>query len=460
MPIKPQLLASTNSSTQDAAARGKSRLTRLRGLQSQHTPPVSMSKVACIILAGGQGSRLFPLTQARCKPAIQFGGRYKLIDVPISNALASGIDQVFVLTQFLSRSLHHHIFSTYRPNPITGGFVEVLSAEQRANNTNWYAGTADSVRQNLDYIFETGAEYVLILSGDQLYHIDFQAMLQAMIQQDVDLLVATLAIDAKQATRMGIMKVNEDHSIIDFHEKPTHFNDLERLKTSPKTLKSLGFHRPDTRPYLGSMGIYLFKRHALCDLLSQDTREDFGKHLIPTQVTRGKIGAFAHDGYWEDIGTVESFLEANIALTQKKAPFDLYMPGKPIFSTAHHLPGAKMHSCTITDSIVCEGSLLDSVKIQDSVIGQRSVIKRGTSIHHSYLMGNDAYASATSHHKYEIGEECFLKKCIIDKDVVIGNQVHLVNKQEVRDYDSTHFYVRDGVIVVPRGAVIPSGFVF
>ncbi len=448
--------AAKNITLDDLKEAEKKKSSISKGIKKQKViQTVDMSKVACIILAGGQGTRLFPLSKNRCKPAIEFGGRYRLIDVPISNALGSGIDTIFVLTQFLSRSLHHHILHTYPPNALTGGFVEVLTAEQRANCNRWYNGTADAVRQNLDYLLEISAEYVLVLSGDQLYRMDFCSMLQTAITTDVDVLVATLAVDEKEARRMGILKVNEDHDIIDFHEKPSSIQALDRLRTSPEILHKMGFISGSEKPFLGSMGIYLFKREALIQMLDTDLREDFGKHIIPAKVGKGKIGAFAHNGYWEDIGTVESFYEANLALAEPQPPFDLYAESMPIFTTAHTLPGAKIRGGHINHAIICEGSVIEANEITRSIIGQRSIIRKGTIIQNSYIMGNDLHGTPS-----EIGEDCLIKKAIIDKQVTLRNRVHLINKQNLTDYDSDLIYVRDGIIVVPRGVTLPEGFTF
>jgi glucose-1-phosphate adenylyltransferase len=282
------------------------------------------SSIACIILGGGQGTRLMPLTQSRCKPALSFGGRYRLIDVPISNSLNAGITKIFVLTQFLARSLHQHIFKTYRHGYPSAGFIEVVSAEQRPGKQEWFQGTADAVRQNLEYFRETDAEFFLILSGDQLYRLDFEKLFQCTEQKEVDVWVATLAVNAKDASRMGVMKVNEDHHIIDFHEKPTSHAALERLRTPASILQKMRLSSNEEKQFLGSMGIYLFRREALFSLLVNDKRDDFGKHLIPTQVKNGKIAAFIHEGYWEDIGTIESFYTANLALNSETPPFNCH----------------------------------------------------------------------------------------------------------------------------------------
>lgn len=429
-----------------------------------------MSSVACIILGGGQGTRLFPLTQSRCKPALVFGGRYRLIDVPISNSLHAGITKIFVLTQFLARSLHRHIFRTYRQDPFCPGFIEVLSAEQRPGKSDWFQGTADAVRQNAEYLLETPAEFFLILSGDQLYHMDFEKMLQCTEQKEVDVWVATLAVGKKEASRMGIMKVNEDHHIIDFFEKPSSDEILEKMKTPTSIVKKMGLNAQEDKEYLGSMGIYLFRREALFNLLVRDQRDDFGKHLIPTQVKKGRIAAFVHEGYWEDIGTIESFYTANLALNQPNPPFSYHDEKNTLFTTCSHLPGPRFGNCHIRSSTICEGSIIDAEEVSNSLLGQRTVVKRGTIIRDSYLMGNDFYQypeTSTSKSAFsnlprspEIGEECIIQKAIIDKDVSIGNRVHLVNRKNLTTFDGDPIFVRDGIIVVSRGAVLPDDFIF
>ncbi len=426
--------------------------------------PVNMSNVACVILGGGQGSRLYPLTKSRCKPAICFGGRYRLIDVPISNSLNSDIQKIFVVTQFLASSLHKHIFQAYRLGTFSPGFIEVLSAEQKMDRTTWYLGTADAVRQNMEYLLETNAEYFLILSGDQLYRLDFRQMMQTAIQKDVDVLVATLAVNEQDAKRMGIMKINEDHHIIDFYEKPSERADLDRLKTAPASLEKMGLDSNSEKCYLGSMGIYLFKRQALFKLLQDDPREDFGKHLIPTKVKSGSIAAFAHDGYWEDIGTIGSFYKANMALTTSEPPFDCYNELQPIYTNRHHLPGPKIYNTKIKLSIVCEGTIIEAEEICNSLLGHRAVIKRDTVIQDSYIMGHDFYTAPSdmgggAAKNLCIDAGCTIRSAIIDKNVSIGKNVQLVNKNNLTNYDGDNIFIRDGVIVVPRGASIPDGFV-
>ncbi len=424
------------------------------------------STVASIILGGGQGTRLFPLTQSRCKPALVFGGRYRIVDIPIANSLHAGITKIFILTQFLARSLHRHIFNTYRQDALSPGFIEVLSAEQKPTKCDWFQGTADAVRQNIEYLLETSAEFFLILSGDQLYRLDFDKLLRCTEQSDVDVWVATLAVTAKDAPRLGIMKIDESNHIVDFYEKPNTPEALERMKTSASAMHQLGLAHGEGKEFLGSMGIYLFRRSALVKLLEEDPREDFGKHLIPTQVKKGRIGAFVHEGYWEDIGTIESFYEANLALNKENPPFTCHDDAHPIFATNSNLPGPHVRACHIESSTLCEGSIIEGERISNSIIGQRSVIKRGTVVEDSYLMGNDFYHFENTETAAElptsplIGEKCLIKRAIIDKNVFLGNRVQLINKHNMRTFDSAHLYVRDGIIVIPRGTVIPNDFVF
>ena len=425
---------------------------------------VDMSRVCSIILGGGQGTRLYPLTKRNCKPAILFGGRFRLVDVPLSNALNSNIHKNYIVTQFLSASLHQHIFHSYRNASPSRGFIEILGAEQKPEKTNWFKGTADAIRQNLEYLIETPADYFLILSGDQLYHMDFQKMVQTAQEKDVDVLVATLPVNRKDARRMGIMKVNEDQSIVDFVEKPQDDDTIDRFVTSSTSLENMGLAGDSDRNLLGSMGIYLFKRSCLIKLLLEDMRDDFGKHLIPTKVKSGSIAAFVHDGYWEDIGTIESFYEANIALTRQSPPFNLYDEAYPITTSHSHLPGTRLINTAVTDSIICEGSHIEAEKVANSILGQRTVIKKGTTIEDSYIMGNDFYhlPNHDAHglpDKLVIEENCTIKRAIIDKNVFIGKGAKLINKNNLREYDGQGIYIRDGIIVVQRGATIPPGFV-
>lgn len=410
-------------------------------------------RVASIILGGGEGVRLFPLTLSRCKPAIPVGGRYRLIDFSISNSLNSGYQKIFILTQFLSSSLHQHIFRTYQFDPFSGGFIELLPAEQKPHKKTWYQGTADAVRQSLECFIETPVDYFLILSGDQLYNMDFRPMLQFAHENDADLVVASHPVNAKDASRMGILKVDQDFQIKDFCEKPKTQEELDP------------FYLPNAegKHYLGSMGIYLFKREVLFDLLLADSREDFGKHLIPTKVKEGGVYTYIHHGYWEDIGTIGSFYEANIALTQVNPHFNCYDETYPIYTSRSYLPGAKISNSQINQSIICEGSIVEASSISNTILGPRSVIKKGAIIRDSYVMGNEFYTPPVQIKNrpstLSIGKDCVIEHAIIDKYVNIGDGVQLINKDRLTTYDGEHVFIRDGVIIVPRGADLPDGFI-
>lgn len=426
--------------------------------------PVDMSRVAGVILGGGQGSRLFPLTATRCKPAVRFCGKYRLIDVPLSNCINSHIHKIFVITQFLSSSLHRHLFQTYRFDRFSSGFLEILSAEQRPSANMWFQGTADAVRQNLEYLVETPVDYFLILSGDQLYNMDFSHMVRFAKATDADLVLSVLPVGPEEARRMGILKVDHEDWITEFYEKPEKKSVLDQLECLPSVLHRTGVSPASNRCYLGSMGIYLFKREALFKLLKTDVREDFGKHLIPTKVQEGGVAAYIYDGYWEDIGTIKSFYHANLAMTQPTPAFRCYDEGNPVYCYNTNLPAPKVFQTYITNSILCEGAIVQADEVSHSILGPRSVAKRGCLIRDSYVMGNDFYQAPFRHldrcpRELVIGEDCIIQKAIIDKNVCIGDGVKLVNKDNLSHYDGEHIYIRDGIIVVTRGAHVPNGFV-
>ncbi len=423
-----------------------------------------MKLVASIILGGGEGTRLYPLTLTRCKPAINFGGKYRLIDVPISNSIHADCYKIFVLTQFLSSSLHHHIFQTYMQGGRASGLIEVLTAEQKPTHKAWFQGTADAVRQNIDYLLESPVEYFLILSGDQLYNINFREMLAFAKSTDADVVVAALPVNAQDATRMGILKVNQNNFITEFVEKPQDKALLQKLRSPQEVIERVGVASESKRKYLGSMGIYLFKRKALVELLMKDPREDFGKHLIPSQVEMGRAAAFLYEGYWEDIGTIETFYQANMALTDPRPQFSFHNEERPIFTCRYDLPPAKFLDTQLKQAILCEGTVVEADEITHSILGPRSVIRKGSIIRDSYIMGNDYYQSTVRDHNRlppnpHIGENCIITRAIIDKNATIGKGVQLINKQKLNHFNGENIFIRDGVIIVPRGATIPDGFI-
>jgi glucose-1-phosphate adenylyltransferase len=424
---------------------------------------IDMKVVASIILGGGEGTRLYPLTLSRCKPAISFAGKYRLIDVPISNSIHANCHKIFVLTQFLSSSLHQHIFQTYLQNGRGASLIEILTAEQTPTQKAWFQGTADAVRQNIDYLLESPVEYFLILSGDQLYNLDFRKMVRFAKETDADLVIASLPIAAQDASRMGVLKVNNQNFVTDFYEKPKEKAILQRLRSSPEIIERAGINVEHKKHYLGSMGIYLFKRKALADLLTHDTREDFGKHLIPTKVQTGKVAAFLYDGYWEDIGTVETFYQANMALTENHSAFNFYNEKQPIFSLHYDLPPVKICDTQLKQTLICEGTVIEAKEVSHSILGPRTVIHKGSIIRDTYIMGNDYYISAVSdHHRLpaipHIGKDCVIQRAIIDKNAHIGNGVRLINTNQLTYLNGENIFIRDGIIIVPRGALIRDGF--
>ncbi len=441
-----------------------SEMTRRAEKKTPNTSPVDMRRVAAIVLGGGQGTRLFPLTSTRCKPAISFGGHNRLIDISIINAIHSYCDKIYIITQFLSTSLHKHICRTYQGNSaFSNGFLDILSAEQRPSHDEWFQGTADAVRQNLYYLKEAPVDYFLILSGDQVYSMDFREMVAFANNMNADVVVGALPVNLENAKRMGILRIDQNsNAVTDFVEKPQQTEILDTLKLSRAFRNRLEIDESEKKFYLGSMGIYLFKRQALIDLLTSDPREDFGKHLLPTKVSQGGAYAYIHDGYWEDIGTIKTFYEANLALTYPSAPLNYYNEAYPFIRNFSQLPGAKIINCMINNSIICEGSIVEAEEVTHSILGPRSVIKKGAVIRHSYIMGNDFYhppsVDSRFPEKLHIGENTIIQKAIVDKDVYIGKGVHLVNKANLTNYDSDKVYIREGIIVVPRGAYIPDGF--
>jgi glucose-1-phosphate adenylyltransferase len=410
---------------------------------------VDMGVVASVILGGGQGSRLFPLTETRCKPAMPFGGKYRLIDIPLSNSIHSDCRKIFVVTQFLSAPLHKHIIETYRFDAFSSGFVELLTAEKSPKNEMWFQGTADAIRQSLDYLIRLPVEYFLILSGDQIYRMDFREMVAFAKEKDADVTVATLPIDEVEASRMGLMKTDENDKIVDFCEKPKSSALLEKMR-----LPHLG-----KKDFLASMGIYLFKREVLIDLLERDLREDFGKHLIPTLVNEGRAYSFFYEGYWEDVGTVKSFYDVNIAVTKKNAPFNIHDKLYPIFSEKTELPAPHVIGGSLQEVILCEGAVIHGGEYVNSIIGPRTTIDTGCHISHSVLMGHDGYAGGEGASEVcTIGKNCLVRGAILDKGVHLGDGVKLVNMKGLDTFDGEGVHIRDGVIVVTRGAKLPDGF--
>lgn len=407
--------------------------------------------IITVILAGGKGTRLFPLTKNHSKPAVPYGGRYRLIDIPISNSINSDIKNIFVLAQYLTTELEFHLQNTYQFDHFSKAAIHFISPQETADGSKiWFDGTADAVRKSLSTLLKTSAEYFLILSGDQLYNVDFNKMFSYAKEKNANLTVAALKVDKQEAPRLGILKTNTNNFITDFIEKPQDPSLLENYKLN------------GSDKYLASMGIYIFKREALISLLEEDKRDDFGQHLIPTEMKKGKTAAFIYDGYWEDIGTISSYYEANLALTDQSFDLDIYNEKKPIFTRPCYLPGPMINHTSIDRSILCDGSIIFADKIENSIIGIRSHIKRGSIIKDSILVGNHISflgKRGTSYESCEIGENCLIEKTIIDEHVFIGNNVKLINKNKLDTYDGEGIYIRDGIIVIAANTIIPDNYV-
>lgn len=423
-------------------------------------------QVATVILAGGEGTRLHPLTIHHSKPAVSYGGRYRLIDIPISNSINSDFRQIFVIAQYLSAELQHHISQSYRFDLFNPGSVDVLTPQMKeGGEKEWFEGTADAVRKNLTTILKSPADYFLILSGDQLYNMNFQLMIAFAEEKQADLTIACLPVLEKEASRMGLLKLDSTHKVIDFAEKPKEKEKLKQFILPHRFFQEAQIKPTQDPYYLGSMGIYVFKREALVSLLQKDPRHDFGHHLIATCVNEGKTFAYPFHGYWEDIGTVASYYEANLLLTTSTRGLNTYDENNPIYTRPSFLPGPKIKRTKITQSILCEGSIIEAEEIHHSIIGLRSHIKQGTIIRDTVLMGNHFYMSPASNEKqpsqeFGIGEHCLIEKAIIDEHVTIGNHVKLINKQNLQTYEGEGLFVRDGIIIIPAGTHIPDHFEF
>jgi glucose-1-phosphate adenylyltransferase len=425
----------------------------------------NLSHVLSIILAGGAGKRLFPLTQDRSKPAVPLGGKYRLIDIPISNCLNSRLRKIFVLTQFNSASLNHHVTNSYRFDPFAEGFVEVLAAEQTMTNPNWFQGTADAVRQHLHRFTGREDDYQLILAGDQLYRMNFQSLLDSHWQTGADVTVCVIPKSEAQASTFGLLKLGADGRIEQFREKPKG-DALHEMKTDTSRL-GLSPEQAAERPYLASMGIYLFRRSVLIDLLADPAVIDFGYQVIPKAIQQYDVYGFLFDSYWEDLGTVEAFFKANIDLTTSEPHFDFHDMTHPIFTRPRFLPSTRIEECEIRQSIVAEGCILKGAHIFHSVVGIRSVIGENVELERAMIMGADYYEDSddeeynrqTGVPNIGIGAGSVVHNAIIDKNAHIGANVRILNEARVQQFDGKGYYIRDGIVIVPKKGVIPDGTV-
>ncbi|NLP58755.1 glucose-1-phosphate adenylyltransferase [Lutibacter sp. B1] len=415
------------------------------------------NNVLAIILGGGQGSRLYPLTQARSKPAVAIAGKYRLVDIPISNCLNSDIKRMFVLTQFNSASLNRHIKNTYHFSFFSSAFVDVLAAEQTPGNHTWFQGTADAVRQSMHHFSRYNFEYALILSGDQLYQMDYNEMIEAHIESKADITLATIPVNAKDATSFGILKSNEDNVITSFIEKPS--SDLLPDWTSEVSDEM----KAENRNYLGSMGIYIFNRDLLIELMNDPNTIDFGKEIIPQSINKHRVVSYQYEGYWTDIGTIHSFFEANIGLTDDIPKFDLYSRDKRIYTRARMLATTKIEGTLLEKTVIAEGCIINAAEIVRSVIGIRSRIGKDSKVFNTYMMGADFYQKLEQVIDENIipigiGSRCFIKNAILDKNCCIGDDVKIHGGKHLKDIDTDTYTVRDGIVIIKKGAVIPDGF--
>jgi glucose-1-phosphate adenylyltransferase len=420
-------------------------------------------EILAVILGGGAGTRLYPLTASRSKPAVPIAGKYRLVDIPISNCINCGISRMFVLTQFNSASLNRHIKNTYHFSAFSSAFVDILAAEQTPDNPTWYQGTADAVRQCLRHIGPFESDYVLILSGDQLYQMDFNEMLENHKKMNADISIATIPVVARDASDFGIMKKNEEGYITSFTEKPKRDMLPDWESDTGEEMRKKG------KLYLASMGIYIFTRKMLFDLLQSEYKEgtDFGKEIIPQSIQKYKIASYQYDGYWTDIGNIYSFFEANLNLTADLPEFNLFDNSKAIYTRARMLPPAKISGTTLEKTLIAEGCIINASRIENSVAGIRSRIEHGTTVVSSYVMGNDyfetlddiASANKSGIPLLGIGHRCYIRNAIIDKNVRIGNDVRINGGNHLENSDHSLYTIKDGVVVVKKGAVIPNGFV-
>ncbi|MDP7441155.1 MAG: glucose-1-phosphate adenylyltransferase [Verrucomicrobiota bacterium] len=430
---------------------------------SQVVTRAGKARVLSVVMGGGQGSRLFPLTRDRSKPAVPLAGKYRLVDIPISNCINSRLNQIYLLTQFNSASLHRHITHTYKFDRFSGGFVDILAAEQTPTSDSWYEGTADAVRKNLSHLLNNDFEYIMILSGDQLYRIDFREIIAVHIEREAELTVATIPVGRDLAPSFGIMHNDDRGRISRFVEKPNKPELLDSLKLSPdqaaeQELESGGDH------YLASMGIYLFNRKSLIELLDNDMT-DFGKHIIPRSIETHRVYSFVYRGYWEDIGTIRAFFEANLDMTSMLPQFDFFQMETPVYTRARFLPASKINGAAIEQAIISDGCIIDRSRISHSLIGVRSFIASGCRLHRSILLGSNKYETEASKAESDrdgiprvgVGENTRIENTIIDKDARIGANCVITPDGKPMHFDDENYFIRDGIVIIPRNAVIPNG---
>ncbi len=417
-----------------------------------------------LILGGGRGTRLYPLVKARSKPAVSLGGQYRMIDIPVSNCINSGFRNIYVITQFNSASLNNHIYNAYRFDNFSGGHVSILAAEQTDTNIDWYQGTADAVRKNLSHFDNEFVNNVVILSGDQVYRMNYNVMLQHMLETGADIVVGTVPVVREDAKGFGVMLVNKRGQITNFMEKPKEAEELDSLKLSEDQKKMFNIEDPE-KEYLASMGIYVFRRNVLKEILSDVSMMDFGKDIIPEAIKKYKVFSYAFQGYWEDVGTIKAYFEANISFGSKNPPFDFYDENAPIYTHVRYLSPSKVEKATVTSSIIADGCRIENATIKECVIGVRSVVQSGSTLERVVMMGSDYYEDNDDIErlnvkhipKIGIGKKCVLKNVIIDKNVRIGNDVVITNKKKIQHQDSEFYCIRDGIVIIPKNTIVKSG---
>lgn len=422
-----------------------------------------MDNVISVILGGGRGTRLYPLTKERSKPAVPLAGKYRLIDIPISNCLNSDLNKIYVLTQFNSASLHRHITRAYKFDNFSRGFIEILAATQTIESMNWYQGTADAVRQNLRFFNQPNIDFALILSGDQLYRMNYQQLIKEHIKNGAEVSISVIPAERKDAPSLGILKIDEQGRIVDFFEKPKDEKTIDFLSLDAAAFDRRGVSAKG-RTLLASMGIYIFNLDVLNDVLKETNKSDFGKDIIPEIIKKRRVFAYFFDGYWEDIGTIKSFYEANLNLTSLSPSFDLYNEKAPIYTNPLFLPGSIINDCKITQSIISDGCIIDNAEIHNSVIGIRSIVGKSTLIRNSIIMGADYYETEANIRKDRlkkipdvgIGNNSRIVGAIVDKNVHIGDHVNIENTKKVEQFDAGNYMIRDYIVIIPKDSIIPS----
>ncbi|HXI71825.1 MAG TPA: glucose-1-phosphate adenylyltransferase [Verrucomicrobiae bacterium] len=426
---------------------------------------INLSKVLCVILGGGAGTRLFPLTKDRAKPAVPLAGKYRIVDIPISNCINSGFRRIYVLTQFNSTSLHSHISRTYKFDHFSAGFVEILAAQQTTNNTSWYEGTADAVRKNLVHFMNHDFDYLLILSGDQLYRMDLQEVIEQHREEGAEITVATIPVKAAETPALGIMQIDTTGRVTSFLEKPKDPALLVPYVMPPEIRKKIGTP-PGPDLFLASMGIYVFNRQIIADLLD-NPHSDFGKHIIPQSIKTHRVFSYVYPGYWEDIGTIRNFFEANLDLVSELPRFNFFDMNAPIFTRPRYLPGSKINGAEIDHAVISDGCIINRARINYSIVGLRTIVGDHTVLNRVVNLGSDYYESEASVIRHEsegkprvgIGANCKIENAIIDKNARIGNNVTISPAGKPENVDHELYFIRDGIVVIPKNGIIPHGTV-